>query len=64
MPTPSPRPLERRSKSALAAAERAFNEFVSTESSWRPSDRGIVAHEGWLRANGYAPDRRASASAR
>ncbi len=31
---------------------------LAIESSWRPTDRAPVASEGWLRANGYAPDRR------
>ena len=28
------------------------------ESGWRPSDKPAVESEGWLRAHGYAPDRR------
>lgn len=28
------------------------------ESGWRPTDRPNVQTESWLRANGYAPDRR------
>ncbi|MEW5742482.1 MAG: hypothetical protein AB1938_26425 [Myxococcota bacterium] len=32
---------------------------LSMESLWRPTDKPAGASEGWLRANGYAPDRRA-----
>lgn len=28
------------------------------ESSWRPTDRPNVESDAWLRAHGYAPDRR------
>ena len=28
------------------------------ESGWRPSDKPSAESEGWLRAHGYAPDRR------
>jgi hypothetical protein len=29
------------------------------EMSWRPSDKPKVESEGWLRAHGYLPERRA-----
>lgn len=35
-----------------------FGELL-VESSWRPSDVVPAASEGWLRAYGYAKDRRA-----
>ncbi|MBL9039053.1 MAG: hypothetical protein JNG84_11095 [Archangium sp.] len=40
--------------------QRALARFseIAVESSWRPTDKAPVASEGWLRANGYAPDRR------
>ena len=28
------------------------------ESGWRPTDKPGIESEGWLRAHGYAPDRR------
>ena len=28
------------------------------ESGWRPTDKPAAESEGWLRAHGYAPDRR------
>lgn len=31
---------------------------LTLESAWRPTDKPLVASEGWLRANGLAPDRR------
>ncbi|MBX7100296.1 MAG: hypothetical protein K1X89_21445 [Myxococcaceae bacterium] len=34
-----------------------FGELL-IESSWRPTDKPSVEAEGWLRAHGYAPDRR------
>ena len=40
-----------------APARSRFCE-LAIESSWRPADRAPVASEGWLRTNGYAPDRR------
>jgi hypothetical protein len=49
-------PLERRERRAPAAP--TWGELV-VESSWRPSDRPKVQAEGWLIANGYAPERRA-----
>jgi len=41
-------------------AQRALARFdeLALEQSWRPTDKTPVASEGWLRANGYAPDRR------
>ncbi len=36
-----------------------FGELL-IESSWRPTDPPMGASEGWLRANGFAPDRRGS----
>ncbi len=46
--------MERRTDTAreLASSDLAI------ESTWRPTDQAPVAHEGWLRANGYAPNRR------
>jgi len=35
-----------------------FGELL-VESAWRPTDKPVSASDGWLRANGYAPDRRA-----
>lgn len=35
-----------------------FGELL-VECAWRPTDRPLGASEGWLRANGWAPDRRA-----
>ena len=35
-----------------------FGELL-IESSWRPSDKPSHQSEGWLRAHGFAPDRRA-----
>ncbi|MCA3015372.1 MAG: hypothetical protein INH41_23535 [Myxococcaceae bacterium] len=35
-----------------------FGELL-VESAWRPSDVVAAANEGWLRAFGYAKDRRA-----
>lgn len=46
--------MERRSDTQRLLAQGD----LAIESSWRPSDVAPVAHEGWLRANGYAPDRR------
>lgn len=50
--------------SAWAGAERRrpaeaprFAELLM-ERPWRPTDKPLEATEGWLRANGYAPDRR------
>jgi hypothetical protein len=34
-----------------------FGELL-VESAWRPTDKPVSASDGWLRANGYAPDRR------
>lgn len=45
--------MERRT----SGTANSFGE-LAIESSWRPTDRAPVAAEGWLRANGYAPDRR------
>jgi hypothetical protein len=47
--------MERRADGC--AKQEAFGE-LTIESSWRPTDRAPVAAEGWLRANGYARDRR------
>jgi len=46
--------MERRTDSQRLLAQGD----LAIESSWRPSDTPPVAHEGWLRANGYVPDRR------
>ena len=46
--------LERRSGPPVAPM---FGELL-VESSWRPTDKPSVESEGWLRANGYAQDRR------
>jgi hypothetical protein len=46
---------ERRSGRAPAPM---FGELL-VECGWRPTDRPAGVSEGWLRANGYAPDRRA-----
>ncbi|MBI3184564.1 MAG: hypothetical protein HYZ28_20710 [Myxococcales bacterium] len=37
-----------------------FGELL-IESNWRPADRPPVSSEGWLRAHGYAPERRKGA---
>lgn len=37
-----------------------FGELL-VEAAWRPSDKPVGAFDGWLRANGFAPDRRAGA---
>lgn len=34
-----------------------FGELL-IESSWRPTDRPNTESDAWLRAHGYAPDRR------
>ena len=48
-------PGEDRRKGKPAAP--LFGELL-IESQWRPGDRPPVQCEGWLRAHGYAPDRR------
>jgi hypothetical protein len=47
--------MERRERRTPKAP--AWGELV-VESSWRPTDRPVVQAEGWLIANGYAPERR------
>lgn len=34
-----------------------FGELL-VECAWRPTDRPVGVSDGWLRAHGYAPDRR------
>lgn len=45
---------ERRTAGAPAPT---FGELL-VECAWRPTDRPVGVSDGWLRANGYAQDRR------
>jgi hypothetical protein len=45
---------ERRTGTAPAPL---FGELL-VECAWRPTDRPLGVSDGWLRAKGYAPDRR------
>jgi|APLak6261678615_1056124.scaffolds.fasta_scaffold00312_9 hypothetical protein len=47
--------MERRQRQGAAAS--MWGELV-VEMSWRPSDKPKVESDGWLRANGYLPERR------
>jgi hypothetical protein len=51
-------PWEGPERRSGAPPSPAFGELV-VQGSWRPTDRPVAASDGWLRANGYAPDRRA-----
>lgn len=52
---PNPLSIERRQRRTASM----WGELV-VETSWRPTDKPKVESEGWLRANGYLPERRGS----